>query len=197
MPVRRTGQPAEEPITLAEAKQHLRVDDTGDATDDAVDAEIEAFISAAREMAEARMGRSIISTEWTLTLDSFPCEIELPNPRAIAVLDLLYTDVDGVEQTMDPATYVLDNAGELRNWIETAADYDWPDTSTDTINNVRVVYTAGWANAAAVPAPIKAWIKLAVGTWFKQREVVITGTVNTLPREFFDSLLDPYRAVLF
>ena len=195
MPVRRTVQPTEEPLTVAEVRTHLRLDYTDDTTtDDAEDAWIERTIRAARARAEALTNRAIARSTWLLTLDSFPCEILLPNPRVISILDIEYTDENGEDQTLDPASYVLDNASEYRNWAETAAGYDWPDTSDDTINNVRVTYTAGYANAEEVPDEIKHWMLLTVATMYKQRETVITGTtVAELPRNFYDALLDAYR----
>lgn len=60
--------PAEEPVTLAEAKNHLRVDD-GLTADDSL---IGVLITAARERVEALTNRAIIDTEFEYFLQEFP-----------------------------------------------------------------------------------------------------------------------------
>ena len=61
-----------EPVTLVEAKLHLRVDLSDD------DALITAMISAAREMVERYTSRTLIYTAYRLTMDNWPYDIELP-----------------------------------------------------------------------------------------------------------------------
>jgi len=58
--------PAEEPVTLTEAKNHLRVDLSDD------DSLISALIVAAREHAEAITRRAFITQTLKLSLDAFP-----------------------------------------------------------------------------------------------------------------------------
>src|SRR3974377_2319928 len=58
--------PAVEPVTLAEAKQHARVEYPDD------DALITGMIVAARRMAETRLRSALITQTWNLYLDSFP-----------------------------------------------------------------------------------------------------------------------------
>jgi uncharacterized phiE125 gp8 family phage protein len=66
MPLIRTAAPALEPVTLAEAKAHLRV------TDAAEDPLISRLITTAREIIEARTSRALITQGWSLWLDRFP-----------------------------------------------------------------------------------------------------------------------------
>jgi len=58
--------PAVEPVTLDEAKAHLKVDTTDD------DALIATLISAARAKAEWHTGRAFVTQGWTLWLDRWP-----------------------------------------------------------------------------------------------------------------------------
>ena len=67
-------QPAVEPVTLAEAKAHCRVDTSTD------DAYIGSLIEAAREWCEAYCDETFVHKRYRMTLDSFPTEIELPRP---------------------------------------------------------------------------------------------------------------------
>ncbi len=67
--IERTIAPAIEPITLAEAKQFLRVDNSAD------DAAITLMIIGAREAAERYLGLSLITQSWKLTLAEYLPEI--------------------------------------------------------------------------------------------------------------------------
>ena len=94
-----------EPLTLAQARRHLRIDD--DYT--AEDADITDMIVAARRQAEHETGRALTVQTWEKVLDAFPeAEIELGKPSVVAISSVKYFDSNAVEQTMDPAGYVLD-----------------------------------------------------------------------------------------
>jgi uncharacterized phiE125 gp8 family phage protein len=58
--------PAVEPVSLADMKAHLRVDD------DAEDALIEGLVKAARLMVEAASRRLLVSQTWRVLLDRWP-----------------------------------------------------------------------------------------------------------------------------
>lgn len=186
MAYKRTVEPATEPVTLAEAKRHLREDLVN--TDN--DTDISAIIKAARIMCEERLLRTLITTNWQLTLDNFPEAIKLPMPRAIAVSSLQYYDPDGVLQTLDPADYLVDVDSEP-GYIVPGVGLSWPSTQ-ERINAVVVTYTAGYgANASDVPQPIKHWIKLALTDLYEIRG--LSSEKPTLPHDFGERLLDPYR----
>ena len=86
-----------QPVTLAEAKLHLRVDVADD------DALITALITAARQRAEFITHRTLITTTWELSQDAFGCALRLQYPRVIAVSALTYLDSAGVLQTLAPS----------------------------------------------------------------------------------------------
>ncbi len=74
MPLQLVTAPAEEPITLLEAKQHLRVDVDDD------DALIGSLITAARQAAETLTGRQLMTARWRLVLDAFPGALSMHIP---------------------------------------------------------------------------------------------------------------------
>lgn len=215
-------QPTVEPVTLAEAKQHLRVDVADD------DDLISVLIAGARQSAEGICRRALCTQTVKLVLDQFPApnvnigsanwygpqwgtspgpltvlqpsgktgfEIILPLTPLMTVTSIKYIDQDGVQQTLAASAYKVDSVTEPAR-ILPAYGTTWPQTRNE-INAVEVVYQAGYGAAADVPAGIKAWMKLRIGAMYDNREevAVIRGSVLEMP--FADRLLDPYRVVTF
>lgn len=182
--------PAEEPVTLTEAKNHLRVDLTDD------DSLISALIVAAREHAEAITRRAFITQTLKLSLDAFPANngpIYVPMPPLQSVNSLKYFDTDGVEQTLNEGTdYLVDNESEPGR-ITPAPDTGWPATQNRP-NAVSVEFVAGFGDASKVPQGIKQAILLMVGHWYENREAVTMQGNNAgeLPMAV-DSLLMMHR----
>lgn len=177
--------PSVEPVTLAEAKLHCKVDSTDD------DTLITALISAARQQAEHRTNRALITQQWEYTLESFPARIELPMPALVSVQSVKYLDDNGALQTLANTEYQV-VISELVGYIQPAYGKSWPSCRVQP-DSVVAAFTCGYGNAAAVPNSIKAWMLMAISTLYGQREGIITGTiVAEVPRDFFAGLLDPY-----
>lgn len=195
--------PSEEPVSLAEAKLHLRVDFDED------DALILALISAARQAAETLTGRQFIKARWRLVLDRFPvphgmaCSPEdsfsLPDHAFLlfkcpvqAVVSIQYLDMGGLQQTLESNLYTLDAACEPAR-ITPIFGATWP-VSLPQIGAVRVTFDAGYGSASDVPEGLKSWIKLRVGSLYAHREemsVLSRGRIDPLP--FIDGLLDSFK----
>src|SRR3990167_7576165 len=154
MTTRLITAPATEPVTLAEAKLHLKVD-TAITEDDTL---ISSLIISARQQAEQILGRSLITQTWEKVLDKFPSgDIELLWPTIISMTSIKYLDpTTQLEVTLDSDQYSLDKDSEP-GWVLPAYGVEWP-TALDTVNAVRVRYTAGYGDAASVPACIKSWM---------------------------------------
>lgn len=186
--------PTVEPVTLAEARAHLRIDDDNTS----FDTEIEEMVKAARQAAEHEMGRKVMRQTWDFVVDAFPCSLEsirlpadLVKPHSI--VHIKYVDTSGVVQELDSATYDLD-AYNLPGYIFPATDYDWPTGVAETANAVSVRVMCGeWENVADVPAAIKRWIKLHIGTQWRYEASVSPEQATELTNRFVDRLLDPYR----
>jgi uncharacterized phiE125 gp8 family phage protein len=195
--------PSEEPVSLAEAKLHLRVDVDDD------DTLIGSLIIAARQAAETLTGRQLVNARWKLVLDAFPgpavmstrhdATVSFPSHAIVlskcpvqSVVGIQYLDMNGSIQTLSPADYVVDAACEPAR-IAPVFGKTWPPTLPQ-IGSVTLMFDAGYGTAAAVPAGIKSWIKLRVGSLYAHREemsVLMRGRIDPLP--FVDGLLDPYR----
>lgn len=178
--------PIEEPITLDEAKAHLRVD--SDLTAD--DGLIGALIVAARQGAEHQTGRALMPQTWELALDCFESEIRLPKPPFASVSSVKYLDVNGVLQTLDPSAYIADSYSEPSRLMP-AYGTSWPSIRRQA-NAVLIRFDAGYANAGAVPQQIKQWMLLQIGAMYENREsVAAVSSIVEMP--FADRLLDAYR----
>lgn len=183
--------PAVEPITLEEAKAHLRV--TG-STDDAV---ITALISAARAYVDGPTGylqRAVVQQSWRWTLPALCRYQHIPLPSLIDVVSVRYLDSDATEQTIDPDSYII-----LTDREPGVVIFDSIPVAACRPDAFRITFTAGYSStdspadyAAAVPPPIKHAMLLLVGHWFENREGTFGGSMTELPMGV-NALLAPYR----
>lgn len=188
------------PVTLTEAKAHLAVEHSDH------DTLISAFIASACDYVDGPngfLGRALIASTWDHYQDAFPgrCEpavIEIPLPPLISVTGVYYL-ASGVEQTLDPLLYVVDDASKPGR-VKLLPDSQWP-TADLAANAIRVRFDAGYQDmnsppGDAVPPAIKAAILLIVGDLYKHREdAQIGATVESLPFTA-ERLLRPHRVYL-
>jgi uncharacterized phiE125 gp8 family phage protein len=172
---------ATEPVSVAEAKLHLRVDH---ATEDAL---IGALITAAREECEHLLERALAPQTLELSIDEFPDDgIKLPHPPVTSITAVEYVDADGVTQTMDALTYYLDNSQEPC-WLIPVYSGAWPATRAEA-NAVTVTYVAGYETC---PEAIRAWMLLRIGTLYRHREA--DSDKPATMSSFVNGLVDRYR----
>lgn len=176
--------PAEEPITLQEAKLHLRVDSNDD------DTLITSLITSAREYCEDFLNRALITQTWDLTLDDWPDEdyIKVPLPPLQSVTSVTYYDTDNNATVMDAADYFVDDQSEPGR-VHLAYGESWPSTTLRPANGVVVRFVAGYGNAANVPQKIKQAMLMLIGHWYENREASVTGTVSREVEFAVNSLL--------
>jgi uncharacterized phiE125 gp8 family phage protein len=166
--------PATEPVTLDEAKLHLRVTCAAD------DAYITALIKAARRHAELYQGRSYITQTLELRMDFFPqFLIELPRPPSISVTSIKYIDSNGDTQTLDASKYTTDFNSYVAR-IVPAYNESWP-TTRRVIDAVTIEYEAGYGAASDVPETIKQAIYLLLTIWYDNRTPISEATVMEIP----------------
>jgi uncharacterized phiE125 gp8 family phage protein len=161
----RTSDPSTEPISLAEAKLHARINQE---TEDAL---IASYIKTAREEAEDYMSRGLITQTWQLALDCFYETMVLPMAAPLqSVTTVQYYDINGTLQTASSTLYDVDTLARPGR-IHRAATQTWPTLQADRrIGRVLITYVVGFANDAAVPERIKQGIRLYVGYLIDDRE---------------------------
>lgn len=188
-----TVAPASEPVTLTEAKLHLRVE-TSVTTEDNW---ITASIQAAREVVETVTNRALISQTVVLKLQRFPSGIPiwLPRPPLISISSVAYIDANGTSQPWAATTgYDLAQpSGPKATYARIYPAYgtQYPQTR-DQMEAVTITYLAGYANAAAVPQGIKNAMLLLIGHWYANREAVNVGNITTELPLGVASLLGPF-----
>lgn len=192
MPLIDITAPAAEPVLAADVKAAARID----SGNTAFDATLTLLIPAMRRLAEARLGRRLITQTVELVLDAFPSvEIDLQLPDVQAITSVKYLDAEaGVETTLASTAYALD-ADSTPAWLLPAADTEWPDTY-DSANAVRIRYTVGYGDAGSdVPADIRLWIIAHCVQALQAPAGVSAGAPAPLP--YVDGLLDAYRVIRF
>lgn len=177
-----------EPVTLAEAKTHMRVSITTD------DTYITNVITAARRHAEDRTGRSFITQTWELHLDAFPRVIELDRGDVLAVSNITFLDTDGNPQTLASSKFQTDFKGNPARVTWSRTESGWPNISTDDFNAVVVTFTAGFGAAASdVPLDIQqAVLIIAEHLYGFGRELTTEIALRTVPFSAY-TLLESYR----
>jgi uncharacterized phiE125 gp8 family phage protein len=213
--------PTVEPLSLTDAKLHLRVDTSAE------DVLITSLIKACRYHLERQYGIALITQTLQLNLDFFPYwwlwrggssnyynwwldqtryTQLLLRPPVQSITSVTYTDPAGNPQTLDPATYVLDTNNRPARLVP-ALNKQWPATAVGTINVAAVQFVAGYGAAdTAVPDDIKAAIKLMLGALYANRESVVIDTrlvAVQLPfggltalggvQDIVDALMRPYE----
>lgn len=189
-----SGSPTErvEPITLEQTRAHLRLTSTSE------DAMLNVWRSAARTHFEEQTGRQCVDAVWEYALDGSPYQgvLELPRPPLASVVSVVYDDGDGVEQTLDAATYrvlpsfitPVGSPGDAvidpycaPGRIELASGTSWP-TTNGLARNLRIRRTCGYgATAVSMPSLLQATLLLLVGHFYNNRDEVVEVAMHRLP----------------
>jgi uncharacterized phiE125 gp8 family phage protein len=163
--------PPAQVITTADLRLHLRADED----DTSENPLIVAYLSAALAYAQHYTGRSIGEQTLELALDEFPGGyIELPQGKVKSVTSIKYIGTDGIEATLDPALYSLDDYG-IADYAVPKFGTVWPATDGSK-NSVKVRYVAGDLPAAAITA-----LKLIVGDLYENRQDSSSLRLDSIP----------------
>lgn len=184
-----TSAPAVEPISLAEAKVHLRVD-TGDE-----DALIEQLIATARMFVERALGLALITQTWSYFIDSWPRSftVALPLAPIQAVSAVKLHDADGGATTLDVESYAVDVLSQPARIVLNGA---MPAIAPRALNAFEVSLLAGYGDEPDdVPATLRHALLLLVAHWFERREPVVLGVSPQEVPAMVAGLLLPYRRV--
>ena len=181
-----TSPPALEPLTLDEAKLHLRVTSTVD------DDLITALIATARQRCESFTGLALIERDYSLFLDTWPDrEILLPRPPLSAVSLINIYDGDGNAAAFDAANYAVSTAGMPGRL--TLTDGVFPPQPGRAADGIEIQFTAGFGDTADdIPAPLIQGVKQLLAHLYENRG---DGNADALRASGAESLFQPFRVM--
>lgn len=174
---------ASDPLSLADAKLHLRVDISDD------DDLISALITAATKYAEDYSGRAGITRTLALVVPCVPGSdqiIRLPMPgfqTTPAITSIYYrASADGASTLWDSANYELAHVGEWTYGVRPVYNGQWPSDLANVADTMTITYTTGEALSTTVDARLILAIKLMVADWYEHREDSAEMQLRTIPR---------------
>lgn len=177
------------PVTLAEAKAHLRIVDNAD------DDYIAALVEAAADKIERDTGHVCRTRNVSVVRDSFAdagqMRIPLNYGPVNSIASVVYDADTGTEQTLAADQYRLRQFAAL-TYIIPAYGVTWPTTES-IIGAVRVTLNAGYATNDDVPDTLRHAALLLIGHWFENREAVAVGMTSTDTPLGYESLIRPHR----
>lgn len=157
----RTVDPAVEPVTLAEAKAHLRIEQSGE------DELITGLIAAARQEVERQTGQAMIDQDWRLVLDRWPEDpvVSLDRHPVRGVLSVTIYGADGGASVLPPADYQLDPVSRPAR----LALLQRPRPGL-AMNGIEIDFRTGYgATGVEVPDLLRRAVLMLVGHWYEFR----------------------------
>ncbi len=162
MPLTLTTPPAARPVSLAEAKAHLKVDASEE------DGLVAEMIAAATRRVEFECDLALITQRWRLLRDCWPRSgvvgIPIHPVRTVEAVKILTED--GL-MIVDPALWEADLASRPAR-LRALSGFPEP---ARRMNVVQVDLTCGFGDVPAdVPADLRQAVLLIVAHWFENRE---------------------------
>ena len=152
--LKRISEPAVEPVTVAEAKNHLRLLLNDD------DSQIANAIISARQSVERDTGKSLITQTWRLRLDMWPKDgITLHHAPVQSVSSITYVNDAGSTTTWLSSEYDVLSDGVPAH-IQPAWNFDWPEVRGD-YKGITVTYVTGYGDTgSSVPYELRSAVLL-------------------------------------
>lgn len=161
----RTVAPTVEPVSLAEAKKHLEIQEL----DQTHDSAISRMIQAAREQVEKELAVCLVNQTYTLSMRKFPSEdvdkgsIRIDKKPVSSITSITYYDSNNAQQTLGTGVYGLDAE---RSVVYLKYDQEWPSI-TEQHDGIVITAVIGYgATAATVPEHAKHQILIQIQEWF-------------------------------
>ena len=171
-----TVQPASEPVSLAEAKIHCKVDGSDS------DSELTTMIASARTLVEEYTGTKLVSQTVVLRCSCFDDFADIPMAPLTSISSITYLDSAGASQTLSTDVYESVLHG-LEPEIRLKVNQSWPDVR-DVSDAITVTAASGYSS---LPSPVKSAMLLTISNLYDNR------SGGTLPQAAMDLLNTNYR----
>ena len=178
--------PAVEPVSLADAKAHLRLDTTDE------DLVVGAMIGASRVAVETDIRQVLIAQQWRVSNTAWPTDrrIDLPVLPLISVDAVRALDAED-NPTAVPAT---DFSVEPEAGIVTINAGAAALAPTLSAGGYEIDFTAGFGVASTdVPHALRQAILMLVTHWFEHRSAITIGEALVATPQGVHALIAPYR----
>lgn len=185
------------PVTLQDAKEHLRID--SDIT--ASDLYILGLIEAAMEAVEDYMRRKLLTQTVVKYFYAWPSDgFRLPYGNLQSVTSIKYTDYNEDQSTLAASTYLVDtNTPDLIGRVVLAYGKTWPTDTLSKKSPIEITYVCGYGSTKAhVPARVRQAIMIEISDRFENREDIFTGPgLVQLKNDAARNYLFPLRLEVF
>ncbi len=182
--------PAVEPVSLAQSKEFLRIDDANE------DGFITSLIAAARLHVESTTSRALISQSWRIIFDDWPSDriVKLPVGPLLSLTEINVFDFDGAAHSIALAQFQPEtNTAAARIFLPSMID-GLPLMRERA--GIEIDYVAGFgASSDDVPADLKQAILSLIAYWFEHRDAVVIAGSGAIVPPGFDNLIASYRVV--
>lgn len=163
-----TDPPTLEPVTLAQAKAHLRIGHSDD------DAAISAAISAARLLCEQYSGRYFLEQTVRLKLGGWPSGglilLTMFGPNDVKSIEgFTYLDSNGDEQEVAEADYQAEFSTSPPEIYPGVTVGDWPSVESGRRWPITLDLTVGVDDTADLDARIPQAVLLVLAYWDRNR----------------------------
>jgi len=178
--------PALEPVSLAEAKAFLKIDD------EAEDGLIATLITAARLHVEGVTGKALMAQTWRVICDRWPEDrtVRLPVRPFRSLAAVTAYDADGVPHDVPLAQFL----SEPERLLLPADVAGMP--ALRERQGIEIDYVAGFGETAGdVPMDIRQALLTLVAHWHEHRDAVVIAGSGAVVPSGFDQLVAPHRRV--
>lgn len=181
--------PAEEPVSLAEARAFLRLDS------EAEDGLVSTLVAAARLHVESVTGRALVNQSWRLVLDAWPtdCVVTLPVSPLVSLTAITAYDEDGDDHPLPMAQFEAAAGVTPARLILPRTVAGMPVLRERF--GIEVDYVAGFGEADDVPSDLKRGVLALVAHWFEHRDAVLVAGSGAVIPPGFNQMISPYRQV--
>ena len=181
--------PTVEPISVTEAKEHMRI--SYDYEDD--DNYIDSLIRVVRESTEQFLKRKLITQTWKIYLNHWPYgdSIILPYGKVQSVTHVKYTNTAGTQSTWSTDYYNVDTYSDPGR-IVLEYGYFWPVVTLLPQNPIEIQFVTGYGDVTAIPTPIIQAMLIKIADLYEQRESFIVG-MSIEKMHNVNPLLTPYK----
>lgn len=168
MRLTRLTAPATGVVTLADARDHLRVTE---GTEDKLISDHIATASAYLDARDGVLGEALVTQTWRLLMDT-PQEVTIPLGPVQSIAAVQYIDAAGATQTWGSANYRL--SGREFVLVDGAS---WP-TIAEREEAFWIDFVAGYGGTGAIPATARQAALLMIGELYERRAMDAAGPTS-------------------